>query len=376
MKIKSIKKVQCKNTHYDIQVEKNHNFFANDILTHNCNLPARNVVIVGTTRGINPVDELDIIQEAGRAGRYRLDDQGDCYLICNETEKWKYTVAHPRLIKSTLLDIRILGFHILAGINDGSIFNKESLIVWYQQSLAYIQNSNVSLDAYITNVVIKLSRMGMIEVDQERYLIKPLGTISAELYYFPEDIFWWHQMFSTINECDLWDDDLAVSWALGSAPSFQLGYVPKKDIERVGRYITAIHKLGFFKRECVFSSVIACDLYDLIIGYSNSFSLKTLQLDIKRITTALKFIDRNVNNWNKTAFFDVLALRVRYGVEKHLVDLISIPGIGIIRANKLYNAGIKRLKDISKRGNKKLLKRLLGSVTTEKLLDTVSKSNF
>lgn len=33
------------------------------------NLPARNVVIVGTTRGINDVDVLDIIQMSGRAGR-------------------------------------------------------------------------------------------------------------------------------------------------------------------------------------------------------------------------------------------------------------------------------------------------------------------
>lgn len=69
MKIKSIKKEIGSFQHIDLTVEKNQNFFANGMLTHNCNLPAKNVIIVGTMRGINEVDELDILQEGGRAGR-------------------------------------------------------------------------------------------------------------------------------------------------------------------------------------------------------------------------------------------------------------------------------------------------------------------
>ena len=35
-KIKSVKKIDCDSKRYDIEVEKNHNFFANSILVHNC----------------------------------------------------------------------------------------------------------------------------------------------------------------------------------------------------------------------------------------------------------------------------------------------------------------------------------------------------
>jgi len=49
MKIKSIKKIENKSKRYDIEVEDNHNFFANGILVHNCqnlNLPYGEIVDV------------------------------------------------------------------------------------------------------------------------------------------------------------------------------------------------------------------------------------------------------------------------------------------------------------------------------------------
>jgi len=47
------------------------------------NLPARNVVIVGIHRGINKVDELDIIQMAGRSGRYFIPK----YVVVSRNKK-------------------------------------------------------------------------------------------------------------------------------------------------------------------------------------------------------------------------------------------------------------------------------------------------
>ena len=61
------------------------------------NLPARNVVILGVHRGIAEVDELDIIQMAGRAGRYGIDDAGFVYLICPDgsAPHWKFPEPKP-----------------------------------------------------------------------------------------------------------------------------------------------------------------------------------------------------------------------------------------------------------------------------------------
>jgi replicative superfamily II helicase len=112
MKIKSITRRPATGKFYDISVAKNHNFLANGCLAHNCNTSAQNAVIVGTYRGIQPVDELDILQAAGRAGRFGKAPYGNVYLICDNIPEWKEKVAHPRDVTSTLLDTYALAFHL------------------------------------------------------------------------------------------------------------------------------------------------------------------------------------------------------------------------------------------------------------------------
>ena len=103
MKIKNIKKISTSGTdHFDLTIEKNHNFFADKVLVHNCNLPARNVIILGTTRGINEVDELDIIQMAGRSGRLFPP---------------KYKIVIKNIQDAALTNQESLGLYMLSSIN-------------------------------------------------------------------------------------------------------------------------------------------------------------------------------------------------------------------------------------------------------------------
>ena len=132
---------------YDITTTNNHNFFANDILTHNCNLPARNVIVVGVHRGLQEVDELDIIQMAGRAGRYGIDDEGHVYLIIPKgtTKAWQKTFKNPRPVASVLRDHRIMAFHVLAEIQNRVITNADTMLKWYSRSLAYFQKEDFTI---------------------------------------------------------------------------------------------------------------------------------------------------------------------------------------------------------------------------------------
>lgn len=105
------------------------------------NLPARNVLIMGITRGIKEIDPIDIIQMAGRAGRIGYDDKGFVYLMVPEGEKevWEYRIMNPSPVKSQLNNMGILGFHVLAEIGNGVIVDNESLLNWYRRSLAFCQ---------------------------------------------------------------------------------------------------------------------------------------------------------------------------------------------------------------------------------------------
>jgi len=63
-----------------------------------------------------------------------------------------------------------------------------------------------------------------------------------------------------------------------------------------------------------------------------------------------------------------LITRVRYGIKSELLTLVSLKGVGRVRARKLYANGLKSITDLRKAGLSKLSK-LLGPKTARNLLD-------
>jgi len=73
---------------------------------------------------------------------------------------------------------------------------------------------------------------------------------------------------------------------------------------------------------------------------------------------------------NSLAYQDAKKLRIRIenGVKEELLELIRLPGIGRVKARRLYNLGFKSLSDILK-GDKAILEKAIGKKTLEKLLN-------
>jgi replicative superfamily II helicase len=161
------------------------------------NLPARNVVIVGVHRGLARVDGLDIIQMAGRAGRYGIDDEGHVNLIIpgGERPHWMGVFQSPRPVTSVLKDSEKLVFHILAEICAKTIRNRSDLFNWYHRSLAHLQGV-IPLTREAAEYVIRdLVRMRMIKERNAEFMITSLGRISAVMYFYPQDIYAWLNNF-------------------------------------------------------------------------------------------------------------------------------------------------------------------------------------
>ena len=326
-------------------------------------LPARNVVITGVTRGINEVDELDIIQMAGRAGRLGIDPCGDCFLICDDVHRWQNTIKHPRKVESTLLSKEILGFHILAEIKNNIIFDWKSMQTWFERTLANLQLDFD--DGLLRKTFIQLEKWGMLVNKEGIYKITRLGRVSATLYYFPQDIFHWSKMFGKMNEEDLWNSDLALAYVLGTTPSLSLGYVPKAEIARVDEFTSYVADIWPEKYWKLKKSVIAADIYDLLSQGEKSFMVKNLQNDIDRITQALTWID-GIRQWKPEGFWNALPMRIRYGIGYDLVELCSLPGIGAVRAKKLYAEGLSTIKDVKQ--NPDIINKLMGKVLATNVL--------
>ncbi len=56
-------------------------------------------------------------------------------------------------------------------------------------------------------------------------------------------------------------------------------------------------------------------------------------------------IDQMSCKWDKQDWFKVFKMRLQYGVEADLVELVQIPNVGHVRANRLKDKRIKTLGD-------------------------------
>ena len=305
-------------------------------LAYGNNLPARHVIIMGTNRGISPVDIADIIQMSGRSGRYMIDTQGDCHLLCQDqqTSKWAKIVQKSPVVKSSLLDKSHLRFQILAEIDLGLIKNISDLPNWFNRTLASKQLDYV--EEYFRDTLSKLIDMDMIQLENDELKVTPLGRIGVQLYFTPDDIYYWYKF---IQKQAPIDSDCKIATLLGGTPTIRLNYVPKEFKGSVSRFI------GACRREKMTSTptepFTSYALWEHLQGNAKdqaglNFYIQNIVHDMDRIGSALQ----RIAELTKSNIPEDIILRIRHGVPKQLAFLCNIPNIGPKKAWLLYTAGV------------------------------------
>jgi len=282
------------------------------------NLPARNVVIVGVHRGLNEVDQVDLIQMAGRAGRYGIDDEGHVYAIIPQEskERWMEEFNNPKPVISVLNNHHILAFHVLAEIQTKVIQTETDLFRWYQRSLAYRQGLKPFSESNAKELFSDLARIGMIKRVGSVLKVTKLGSVSAIMYYSPYDVYSWYKNFSFIFDNNIDLDDVLIAWAVGSVPSYESDYVPTELKDLVIQWIDELENRGLHAHE---SSVIAVaavhNCLTRIKGKDQvANTMSKLRCDAERIATAIGMVDSNFAKWDKSIFCGTLALRIKRGI--------------------------------------------------------------
>lgn len=346
------------------------------------NLPARNVIIVGVHRGLTEVDELDIIQMSGRAGRYGIDDAGFVYLIIPEgsTSRWIDIFKNPRPVNSVLNDRHILAFHVLAEIENRVITSVGSLLSWYKKSLAGMQNLTPFDKVDAEGLICDLLNMEMLTGDIQRFSITGLGKVSAWLYFSPYDVYSWYVNLSRLfgnkvnNQLpDVEISDETIAWALADIPSNDLGYIRKDLSDTCDDWRWKLRNRNILVTQACPSVVGAfLALKGMEDDLFNSFK-RTIIFDIDRQNQAFGLIDDMYTKWGKSEFWKTLPLRIKYGVTEEMVELVRIPGIGGVRAKKLWEHGFKTIKDIADFGKKKKLLKVFNPVMTKNIQSEAKK---
>lgn len=331
------------------------------------NTPARRVVIAGVHRGMSEVETYDIFQMAGRAGRPGFDSRGDVHILVPDrnSEYHVERLSEPKKIESQLLastgkedpHYKTLAFHLVSEIHHGNISTKGDVHDWYGRSLAYFQYEDLD-DSIVDKTMDLLIRVGAVKEVEGKYEVTSVGKVSSMLYYSPFDVADLRRNFKHLFGRGFENNDLAVAMALGNVDSIRSGFVSKVEKDEMEEFSSKVKKAFGEQLDSTIKGAHA--YYCLMNGYPlGSFAsmARGLQMDFDRLGSVLNMLDSMAAKWGKSSFFRELSMRVMYGVRPELVGLCRVPGVGRVRAERLFAAGFREPSDLSK--NPMLVKKVL-----------------
>lgn len=322
---------------------------ATSTLAWGLNLPARRVVIVGVHRGLSNVENYDIRQMIGRAGRPKYDPRGDAHILIpdSKSNEWLIRLQKATPIRSQLLEDegghhKTLAFHIVSEIHHNNIQTKEGFHKWFSKSLAHFQDQRFD-DSVIDKVIKLLENTKCITVENGLYKTTPAGAIASMFYFSPFDVSDLRRNLHSIFSKGAHKNDLEVAMALGNLDSNRFNIVnkaEKMEIDAFQRRIEAKFGASKFTEGAIKAG---CAYYKMMNGEpvnSLATTQSSIRLDLDRTMEVVNALDQMSSKWNQKEFFSTLRQRILYGVKPELLDLVALPGVGKVRAERLHAAGL------------------------------------
>lgn len=329
---------------------------ATSTLAYGLNLPARIVIITGIHRGIEEVSELDIIQMAGRSGRMGIDKEGDAIILLPEThfDELKKKIENPGNIISQINDHLIAAFHVIGEIVGKTITTKEDVYKWYSRTLAARQNMKIDKE-YVDNLVNYLLKNNAIRDLDGKLVETELGKACTYFYLRPDMLKDLMVNWTKIFEARIEGNDFMLTRALSRLNMYNEVIVSKAEKEYVESYHRASKAMATtFGDSSEGQAKIGMAYLNMVKGVKSvevkdgkkvpnplSSIQRGLQQDIERVFQALAYIDAKYSRWGKGSFWNIMGLRLKYGIGPELVGLCQLEGIGGTYAKRLYDAGIR-----------------------------------
>lgn len=367
---------------------------ATPTLAAGVNLPARRVVIASYRRFnvelgyYERIPVMEYKQMAGRAGRPQYDKEGEAILIARTIEEVDYLFdeyihAEPEKILSQLGSEPVLRSQLLSVVSTGGIGDVETLEKFLERTLYAVQFGLFSLKSLASRILTRLSEKGLIILDDRGSLAAtPLGRRTAELYIDPETTIEGIEFFRRTAEAST----LAHLLLICHAPDMTTLYLRRNEKERLLEVAKEREgELGYeipvdeVELEFFLSKLkTALLLEDWIEETGEDALVEKYEVgpgDIYAITQTAEWIAFSlsqiadiVGESRHSARLSVLSKRIKHGVREELLELVSIPGIGRVRARILYNHGYRGLLDIAQAPVDELAKiRGIGPTLAEKI---------
>ncbi len=348
---------------------------ATPTLAFGVNLPARTVVIQDYKRyepgyGYYPISVLEYKQMAGRAGRPRYDKFGEAIISAKTEEEAdylmeSYVMAKPERIWSRLAVEKILRSHVLATIAAEYAHTEAGVFDFFGKTFYAFQYDVEAIKNIISNILRYLYDEEMVDVAADRIQATKFGRRVSELYVDPVSGVMIRDALSRDCSCIT---DLSLLHMIGHTPDMSPKLRP---------YASEVDAISAFMEE--HSDELLVDQPD---EWSDRMNYEEFLGEIKTAMVLRSWIEemsedriielfrvqprdlyRAIQNarWLVHATHELALLlgsrrvlpytvelmeRIEKGVEKELLSIVRLTGVGRVRGRILYNAGFKTLKDI------------------------------
>jgi replicative superfamily II helicase len=327
------------------------------------NLPARRVVIVGMHRGLNEVAMVDILQEAGRAGRPGLDTEGDAYFIipASDAKHYERMIKTEPAVTSRMCQVPIL----VSGIRENEVKTDEHIADWYSRSFAYFQGTALD-ENFVEEVTDQLKSIRAVEVVDGHYRCLPTGDAAAKFYYSPIGLADWREnfrkVFTIAQSSGKLPGDYSIAWALGHLWSDRNEFRCPEELNTVASELSLKYRQNGMTFDDRFTALVH-GLLERLEGRKvpeGSFAMVWPVIeDVERMFTAIREVgERTTYYVAPTEWWDMYLLRLSKGVSRDGAKLAQIPKIGPARAANLIEVGVRSLQDVITMGDR--VKAVLG----------------
>jgi replicative superfamily II helicase len=373
----------------DFNSERIGKLIASSTLAWGVNVNARRVILAHTTYGLQPMGVEDILQVCGRAGRVRYHKEGDAYVLipASKIEAERRRIEGGFEVKSKLNEVKPLIFHIVNEIDQGKIKSAEDLYAWYDRSLAAVQHNPLKKET-CEMVLQKLVNMKMIQQVQggTDFEATPLGTVASLMYQDPFNCYDWFRNFLDIPSIDHEHHpndpvaqkeakviDANVCYALANIDEYKGGNV---FMSKADQQSPMVQEFCNFTGKEADSAVIkvAAIYWNMIQGKDIDDQMRSMSMqlsnDLQRMISTIALIhDKFGQRFTKNSqvlrgykfpvkAWNTLFYRMKHGVPRHLVDLVHLPEVGKVTAEKLYSRGIQNAQEVI--SNPGLVKEVMG----------------